>query len=328
MSFDWLRFLTQHNIEHTTASRYHITAGNVGINCPWCNDTGFNLHISLYGKGWHCFRTESHKGIAPPALIQKLLRCSYAFAESLSQVEEIPNDGDFLSRLEELFQPSRNAPVPRQTTLRMPETFVPIKGHGSGRMFVSYLERRGFDDIPALCNRFQLRCCADGGRWHGRIIFPIYLHSKLIGWTGRHIGGSLIRYDSLSINDPDTPALSTIKSQVLWFDQLEQATGTLVIVEGPFDALKINYLGAEKNIHATCVFGKSITGEQRDLLETLENFDQRILLLDRDTVDVFNRKGNFASLTSCGFKIKMLPQFVKDPGELDAVSFSAIFDGR
>jgi len=320
--FDWLKFLTQHNIDFTTASRYHVTMGNVGILCPWCtNDTGYNLHISLQGRGFHCFRVDSHKGIAPQPLIQRLLNCPYAYADSLVQEEPIPTDRDLVDRLRTMFQPERNEPI-RQQTLGLPDSFEKIKSYGSTEIFVNYMNRRGFDHSEELARRYDLRCCTDSGRWHGRIIFPITLNHKLITWTGRHVGSSPIRYLTLSVNDADSPALDTIKHTVLWYDRLKQQHGTLVVCEGPFDALKINYLGEGKNIHATSIFGKSITEEQRELLESLDNFDRRILLLDSGTTDHFNPRGNFASLESAGFRVLPLPLTIKDPGELDRESFS------
>ena len=332
MSFDWVKFLTQNNIDHTTASRYHVTAGNVGINCVWCyNDTGYNLHISLEGKGFHCFKTESHRGIAPQPLIQKLLNCPRAFADSLVEREvELPSDMDMLDRLKALFDPPAEEPMPRQT-LRLPDSFLPIKARGSGQMFVTYMARRGFEpeDVPHLSRKYHLLGCADGSRWHGRIIFTVTQDRKLVTWTGRHCGGSPIRYDTLSIyppaKDPDSPvALVTIKDTLLWYDHLQEARGTLVVCEGPFDALKINYLGEGFDIYATSIFGKSITDRQRDLLESLEHFERKLLLLDANTVDHLNPRGNFASLESAGFQTIMLPQFIRDPGELTRDTFSIL----
>jgi hypothetical protein len=325
--FDWVGFLTQNNIDHTSASRYHVTGNNVAICCPWCpHDTGYNLHISLQGRGFHCFLVDSHRGIAPQPLIQKLLRCPYAYADSLVQSVEIPSDNDILKRLEALFDPVIE-PMPPRQALKLPDSFTRIEARGSGRMFVTYMARRGFEpeDVPFLSRRYHLRGCADGSRWHGRIIFPVTIDQKLVTWTGRHCGGSPIRYDTLSVYDPDSPALETIKNTILWYDALKQARGTLVVCEGPFDSLKINYLGEGFDVYATCLFGKSITDRQCELLESLENFDRKILLLDRNTVDHFNPRSNFGILESAGFTLTPLPRFVKDPGELNRETFATLF---
>jgi hypothetical protein len=327
--FDWQAFLDRYNIEYASAGRYHVTMGNISICCPWChNDDGFNLHISLEGKGWHCFRVGTHRGRTPQRLIQALIKCPYSLADSLvnSSVESLPSDNDFLERLTNLFQPPRREPI-RVSELHIPKGFVPIRNVGSGRMFCSYLHIRGFpvNDIPALCDKFGLLRCADDSKWHGRIIFPITINDKLVNWTGRHIAGNKLRYRSLSVEDEETPAILPINSTLLWYDRLKEARGTLVVCEGPFDALKISYLGHDQDVHATCLYGKSVSDEQRDMLERLEHFEHKIVLLDAMMVDHLNPRGAFADLRSVGFITKPLPLTAKDPGELDRDSFAQLF---
>jgi len=217
MMFDWPAFLTQNNIEYVSAGRYHVTVGNIAICCPWCpNDTTFNLHISLTNKGWHCFRVDSHKSLTPQRLIQALLHCPRSYADSLVQGSEvaIPSDRDFLGQLSALFASPIAEPVstdmPKKLTL--PAGFRPIKPAGSGQMFYPYLERRGFKSshVHDLFERYNIRVCADGSRWHGRIIFPVMMNNRLVSWTGRHIGGNPIRYLTLSVNDPDTPVCTVV----------------------------------------------------------------------------------------------------------------------
>jgi hypothetical protein len=327
---DWPAFLTQNNIEFVTAGRYHVTKDNIAINCCWCpNDTSYNLHISLLGKGFHCFRVDSHKGPTPQRLIQKLLNCSRAYADTLVEGSgtPLPADRDFLSSLSDLFQPERAEPIRPPEILRLPKTFQPIRPAGSGRMFVSYLERRGFSPtyVYDLFKRYDLVACADGGQWHGRIVFPVTMGGRLVTWTGRHIGGHPMRYLTLSVADTATPALSPIKETVLWFDRLKKMSGTLVVCEGPFDALKINYLGADYGVHGTCLFGKSMTDAQAELLSGLDNFARKIVLLDRSMVDHWNPRGRFAALEGAGFEMRFLPQEVADPGEFTPETFDPVF---
>lgn len=324
---DWQVFLTRYNIEYTSASRYHVTTGNVAIQCPWCiNDTGFNLHISLNNKGYHCWRC-NQRGTTPQRLIQALLKCPFSLADSLvnSSVDLLPSDDNFITRLNQLFVPEREEPV-EVTELEFPKSFVPIRNSGSGRMFCTYLAQRGFrGDLQKLCHRYKLLCCSDNSRWHGRIIFPVTINDRLVTWTGRHIGGSVIRYRTLSPTDPDTPAVCRVKDTILWLDMLRKANGTLVVCEGPFDAFKVNYLGWERNIYATCLFGKSATTKQYELLASLENFSRRILLLDAGVTDHFDPQSNFSLLLAAGFEVMLLPREVPDPGEFTRESFDTVF---
>lgn len=328
--FDWLNFLTHNNIEFVTAGRYHVTAGNCAINCPLCpNDTTYNLHISLNNRGWHCFRSDSHKGLTPQPLIQALLHCPRSYADALVEGSgpQIPADRDFVSALSALFQPERAEPVQPRSPLQLPASFHPIRPAGSGRMFVSYLERRGFksDRVHDMFKRYEIVACADGGQWHGRIVFPVTMGGRLVTWTGRHIGGHPMRYLTLSVGDEASPALTPIKETVLWLDRLKKMSGTLVVCEGPFDALKINYLGADFGVHGTCLFGKSMTDTQAELLSGLDNFTRKIVLLDRSMVDHWNPRGRFAALEGAGFEMVFLPQVIADPGEFTERTFDAVF---
>lgn len=337
MSFDWPTFLTQHNIPYITTGK--VGKNDVGCQCPFCGDadSGHNMSISLIDRGWYCWKSpDGHRGLTPHRLIQALIGCSYLDADSIvkSGTSFIPNDGDFIDRLKGLFT---TAPISLPTTkplLKLPDAFRPINDSGFGRMFVSYLERRGFayDDIPNLVKTYQLRYCVSNvflrGAYSNRLIFLISIDDKLVSWTGRHIGSSKLRYNSLSPEDAELPARLSLKDTLLWYDQLHQTDGdTLVVNEGPFDALKVNYLGNHRGIYATCVYGSTISDVQLDLLESLSQFKHKILLLDAEAALRYwnNRHGHAARLESLGFKSVILPSFIEDPGEFNKSTFSHVF---
>jgi hypothetical protein len=336
MAFDWPQFLTQHNISYITTGK--VGRNDLGCQCPFCGnaDTGYNMSISLIGRGWYCWRQpDGHKGTTPHRLIQALLGCSYLDAEAIvsSDARFIPNDGDFLNRLTALFNTTNPVVQPR-LTLKVPEEFRPITNIGMGRMFVSYLEKRGFDytDIPKLVKDFQLRYCVSdaflNGAYSNRLIFLITIEHNLVSWTGRHIGSSRLRYNSLSTEDQLLPARLSLKETVLWYDWLHQLdTGTLIVSEGPFDALKLNYLGNPKSIYATCIYGSTISDAQLDLLESLNQFKTKYLLLDAEAGIRYecNFNGWIGPLEARGFQTRILPNTIKDPGELNHQSFSQIF---
>lgn len=338
MSFDWSQFLTQHNIPFITTGK--VGRNDIGTQCPFCGnaDSGYNMSISLLDKGWYCWRQpDGHRGRTPHRLVQALIGCSYIDAEAIvnSKAGFLPNDGDFLDRLKGLFE-LRSSPSighPRNA-LKVPDDFREIEDIGKGRMFVSYLEKRGFDvdDIPRLVKHYQLRYCVSDsflqGAYANRLIFLISIDNQLVSWTGRHIGSSRLRYNSLSVEDQELPARLSLKDTVLWYDRLRQAdSGTLVVCEGPFDALKVNYLGNTKDIHATCVYGSTISDIQIDLLESLSQFKTKYLLLDAEAANRYqcNPRSGIGLLDSMGFQVKLLPNTIKDPGEFSKESFSSIF---
>ena len=334
--FDWPQFLTNHNIPYITTGK--VGRNDIGTQCPFCGhaDTGYNMSISLVNRGWYCWKApDGHRGITPHRLIQALIGCSYLDAESLVKNDSnfIPNDGDLLDKLHALFNDSpKLSPAPLQP-LKIPDVFRPIEDIGLGRMFVFYLEKRGFDydDIPSLVNSYQLRYCVSTEFLHGaysnRLIFLISIEDKLVSWTGRHIGSSRLRYNSLSTEDAELPASLSLKNTILWYDQLKHHDGTLVICEGPFDALKVNYLGNPQSIYSTCVYGSTISDIQLDLLESLSQFKNKILLLDAEAALRYwnNPHGYGSRLESLGVKTIILPKFIKDPGEFNKSTFERVF---
>jgi len=337
MSFDWSQFLTQHNIPYITTGK--VGRNDLGCQCPFCGnaDTGYNMSISLIDRGWYCWKNpDSHRGRTPHRLIQALIGCSYLDAEAIVKSDSsfLPNDGDFLDKLQALFT---RAPVQspiRYRPLKVPNDFRQIEDVGKGRMFVAYLEKRGFDraDIPQLVTDYQLRYCVSDsflkGAYANRLIFLIDIDRELASWTGRHIGGSRFRYNSLSVEDEEIPARLSLKDTVLWYDRLHQIEGgTLVVNEGPFDSLKVNYLGNSSRIYATCVYGSTVSDTQLDLLESLTQFKTKYLLLDAEAAIRYqcNFNGCIGRLESIGFQVKILPKTIKDPGEFNKSSFASIF---
>jgi hypothetical protein len=336
MTFDWPNFLTQHNIPYITTGK--VGRDDIGCQCPFCGnaDSGYNMSISLLDRGWYCWRQpDGHRGKTPHRLIQALLGCSFLDAESIvkSGASFLPNDADFIGRLTALFEPSLSKPVQVRPPLKVPEDFHIIEDIGKGRMFVSYLEKRGFelDDIPYLVKHFNLRYCVSNfldGAYTNRLIFLITMEHQLVSWTGRHIGRSRLRYNSLSVENPTSPARLSLKDTVLWYDWLRQVDGgTLVVNEGPFDSLKLNYLGNPHGIYATCVYGSTISDIQLDLLTSLNQFKNKLILLDAEAAIRYecNFHGLIGPLEGLGFRTLVLPDTVKDPGELNTLSFTQIF---
>jgi hypothetical protein len=299
------------------------------------------MSISLLDRGWYCWKQpDGHRGKTPHRLIQALLGCSFLDAESIVKSgDSIPDDvlGNLTVILKHKPYPWQPPPLISKPIvrppLRVPEEFRPIENIGKGRMFVSYLEKRGFDfdDIPYLVKNFNLRYCVSNfldGAYDNRLIFLITMEHQLVSWTGRHIGQSRLRYNSLSVENPILPARLSLKDTVLWYDWLRQVDGgTLVVNEGPFDSLKLNYLGNPHGIYATCVYGSTISDIQLDLLTSLNQFKNKLILLDAEAAIRYecNFHGLIGPLEGLGFKTLVLPDTVKDPGELNTSSFTQIF---
>lgn len=336
MNFDWRAFLVSYRIEFT--ERGH-SKGNIGITCPWCGDAdhGFKLGIHLGGKGFHCWRDHRHAGIRPQRLVQALLNCSYFEAQRIvgDQSPVVLGDLPFIGQVNLALSESPDKQI-YPSELKFPEQIKVLReslSPGVGGFFLSYLWERGYRDrgwCKDICEYYDLHY-AFKGPFNYRLIFPIEMYEGLVCWTGRTINPSTeLRYYSLTSHVekqiPGYPlAIRSIKD-CLWNlkDIVDDPGDTLVLCEGPFDAMRVDYYGYEKGIRATCTFGKSISDEQVYLLEDIAPmFKDRILLLDPDAE--FDLLPTIDRLRFIGFESLKLPPQFKDPAELSKKDVHSLF---
>lgn len=329
LAFDYPEFFRRHRIEYVTSGP-SITKGNIAIRCPFCGSADHSQHmgVSLYGKGWRCWRNPAeHKGRHPFRLVKALLGCSTAeamritgsthvpaFADLLDRVKQLL-DNDVIESVEEALEPPDLPTTFRHLTDGLPASFP----------YRAYLAARGYtdEDLPWL-DWLGLRY-ASRGAWKGRIIFPVRVYGKLMSWTGRTIWPSEeLRYRTLSVDwekakyGGDRPALGPINHCLLWHDSLlDVDADTFVAVEGPFDALRVVQVAGDHGVFATCLFSALPTKAQVDLLyDILPRFKRRYLLLDNDMMHTSLRVG-WDQLSAIGLKPRFLPPDLKDPGDVN-----------
>ncbi len=296
--FQWLPFLELHGIVHGPSG-----ANNVTIACPWCDPEAAHQHlaINLHGRGWHCWKQPQHRGVSPVRLIVALLRCS---TEQAARIAEVPTSlpPDFLASVRGRLHPP---PRPVREAVDCPREFKPLVDKPSARPYLNYLRRRGFAKPLQLGERYELYY-ATTGEYASRIIFPVRYQQQLMTWTGRSIGTDPLRYKTLAAASP--------LDYLLWFDHLQTTNAdSICLTEGPFDALKVNALGAAIGVVATCFFTAAPSNRQVDLLHTvLPRFRQRYLLLDQGTFAT--AIGTQSRLTGLNVVVRQLPPQLKDPG--------------
>lgn len=320
---DWPRFFSEYGI--TSVDRGHGVGKNqIGIRCPFCtDDEGYHMSVSLEGKGWRCWRNPTqHFGRSPVGLICQLIGCSFEEGRRLAGGGTVLADGSAkLAEMKLAFNDEDyEVPQARALTLTMPDEFRQFEGKRSSVPYVNYLLGRDIHELEAI--KYGLRY-ATHGEQRGRIIFPIYYHDTLVSWTGRSISDrEPLRYKECSQELAGVKA----KDYLLWYDMLMRTKcPTLVITEGPFDALKVNVLG-EWRARATCCFGIWPTDRQIDLMHTmLPRFARCLILLDRAAEAMALRLQ--AALMPFRTTIARLPDHVKDPGELSRGQLLDIIHG-
>jgi hypothetical protein len=334
--FDWEVFLGSHGIETTTGSRYHITRHHIGINCPFCgDDTGYNMGIDVRNGFWHCWREPSpgsHSGRSPYRLIEALLGCARDTARLIVQAGEsaiVANDRTYHSDINRRLGIGVSTVTHTVTTLEFPDEYQRLDSSPRARkLYYPYLIGRGYSErqVDWLVKRFGLRY-AVRGVFSYRVIVPVYHNGRLVTWTGRHIGNDELRYRSLS-SDPDKAlqlgqpqAVENIKHTLLDFDAASYGGRTLVITEGPFDAIRVSFFGHRYAINAVALYGKQATPEQLDLLaDLIPRYKEVVTLLDADAASVFGPLPELLNIKQYG-----MPNGIKDPALLTRELFGHMF---
>lgn len=331
MAFNVVGFLKDHNVSYRDSGP-NCAQGNVVIKCPWCGDDdpsehlGWNLGTGSYG----CWRNTKHRGRSPHWLIMRLLGCSYEVADSFVV------GGRELSRFDSLAQDFEGAEVQLQKrssgeTLEFPKDIRPLTTRGLGRFYSAYLQRRGFDEteVLKLGEQYALRFCTQG-YWRGRIIFPIYFEGALVCWTGRTIyPNQQLRYLSLSdkiIDGSEQPlALRNVKDLIWNYDSLmADKYAVIAVVEGPLDALKVDFYGKAIGVRATCLFGTGVTEEQKLLLADLRSRCRDLVIIP-DRGALLNEMQLVSELTTLCPRVLHVPQGVEDPGALSKQQVRELF---
>lgn len=310
VSFDWKRFCERYRIDFVTSGP-NTAKGNISIHCVWCGNSDPSHHMGLsLDKSrpyFGCLRNQKHRGKNPAYLISHLLNISEKEAAAIVHAGTASVD-DFDSMVDQLKNgKTKEADKASRFPSKFPDTFRRFGGKSVYEIeFRQYMAERGFPFHVLL--RYRLMWALTGEQAF-RIIFPIYDGMDLIGWTGRAIRHTTIRYKAFDAMGKD--ALMTFPGL--------HAAKVLVICEGPMDALKINCAGNSLGIAAVATMGTSVTNEQIrriNKLASAPNFEKAVLLFDHDAhLQAFDLVDELC-ITNQKIKLGNLPDGYKDPGEL------------
>ena len=176
-------------------------------------------------------------------------------------------------------------------TLQLPEHFKPVVPGGYAEYFLSYLRGRGFDDPVRMAQRYALHY-SFRDKWKWRLIIPFYEAGDLVGWTGRSIDSRVaLRYLTLP-NDVEAakrlgsaPAIAQMDRYVWRMDKVLRGGRTLVIVEGPMDALKLDWYTEDRAVVVTCCFGMPKPAQTEFLGRAARGYEKVLVVLDPDAQD-------------------------------------------
>lgn len=287
--FDWNRLLNEQRIPYAESGP-NVKRGELAIQCPFCGsaDPSKHMGLNLETGWWSCWRNRAqHSGKSPLRLIMRLLRVPYEKAREIAGLDDSYVDPEgfdaiaarVMGRDQTMAKPSN---ADRQA-LFLDSSFLEITDRIRTRRFWNYLYAdRGFDsqfaDVDRLVEKFDLRA---GVRsvWTDRIIIPYYQDKKLVTWTGRAIAQSRIRYRDLEVDYSLLPPKETLFNHDAMYQRGRNKA--LILQEGPFDVMKIDFYGEPFGVRSVGLSTNSISQEQAFLLQgAVGHFDQIIVMLD------------------------------------------------
>lgn len=326
--FDWLPLLQRQGIEYVESGP-NVKRGEVNIRCPWCGsaDPSKHLGISLSSGFYSCWRArDRHSGKSPVRLLMALLRVSYGEARDIAGLgDDYVDPEGFSAMAARLLRPSLApaAATPEASELRMRDEFLAISSVGRTRRHYEYLLERKFDDraIRLLGDRYGLRGAVSGD-YASRVVVPYTAGGRLVTWTARAIAPSRIRYMDLSVVESIVP----VKDVLFNADLAAEHGDVLVLVEGPFDALKIDAFGSAHGVRAVAMSTNSISEAQAyALAELAPAFSQVLAMMDNKTgygsADSMRIKRNLAFLR--GLRTCPVPFGKGDAGDLSRAEVEA-----
>lgn len=288
MPVRWRQLFDDLGIEWRDRGR-NCSRGHINITCPYCyDDPSFHCTISEQKDVYFCYRDNRHKGSAE-YLLQRLLRSR---VKAVAVLEEYADSNPIII----------DAPPTKPIQF---DTFDPAF---ESRKMLDYLASRGFDDPILLCRRFNLRY-AKAGAYANRVLLPLINEDgEIRSFVGRAIHDTMV--PPYKAANPDLIADLVYGSLV---------GKTIVIVEGPFDALKINSALYHRLHETSCVAltGRALTAARRRILQETEAH-RYLLALDRDVGEFSVHEMLYRLRMDGGLPVQRLelPGDYADPGEM------------
>lgn len=320
-TLNWLRVLNSAGIEYVERGS-NVAKGHVNIHCPWCGaaDPSHHLGLELSTGYWGCWRNQQHRGKSPLRLLVQLLGVSYYKAREIAGLTDDYADPEgFDAVAARVMQRGQveTAQLFKKQELVIPEGNRPILPKGRTRHHWDYLvHQRGFlpCDIPLLTS-WYLVVAATEGRYHDRIMLPYVVDWEIVSWTARAIADARIRYLDLSKEE----SLVEPKKTLYNHDAAFEGGHTLLVVEGPFDALKLDLYGREWGVRAVALSTNSISDEQIYILEEAAyGFKSVLMMMDNagqlGVIDSMKMRERLAQIRNMGFT--EVPYSRKDGGDL------------
>jgi DNA primase len=274
-----------------------ITSGEeLVIICPLCQDGKPRLYISTEHGRWICFHCHERGHLGQ--LLTEVCGLEGTSARQMERRIKRPAVKPGLDVRPKATVEGRLAVHPPAGYLMLHEYMRPGNTHvGLARPYLEYLYGRGVTDKDI--SKHMIGFCVMGA-YAGRIIIPVKVDGEVVTWQARAIGDEV---EPKTLNCPGTRAGSALFN----IDNIQPPW--VVLVEGPFDALRLPDL-------AVATLGSRLSKNQRRHLKR-KGFSHVIIMRDADDTGQRSAVEDAMELVSAGFSVYIapLPLGVYDPGE-------------
>jgi len=238
----------------TGSKRLHVGVGQGGedykVNCPFCGDTKMRLEIN---HRWNTRDTESGLYFG-----SRFMTCYNDGCDANRDATAVARQRCH-ERLQEMLKPYalrsagitiKQAPVRDVPPAKLPDKCVPVDTLSPEHNAIRYLrDYRGFDPYRISQDYRVLYCIDDKNDFvAGRLIIPVYMDGKLMGWQARYVGepdgdkppngkppsDNIPKYYTM----PFTPRNSALYN----YDKARQHK-FVVLMEGPTDVWRLGAQG-------------------------------------------------------------------------------------
>jgi hypothetical protein len=293
----------------------------VGVNCPWCGDTGKHLGVFIDIGNFHCWKCGRNGSLYK--LLHKLKGISWDAYSEAAGVK--PIQGTPRQTLDAIFRQGANPAKENIQVSYDVDSFpefrdawnLPAYLDNGHRFLERFLTQRR---IPR--NMLETYGCkyAISGDYFQRLIIPVPPPFMPKGESPGFVARDLTGYSTRKYLVPPRLELKDTLYYNWNFIRVPKNSGRiLVVVEGVLDAWAIPY-------PAVAVFGKTVSDRQFNLISGLgEYFNDLILCFDGDAkLDILKMYGEFGPFFS-----RTKPLYLPgrhDPSDLGMVTMNHIIE--